>query len=243
MKEIYRQIISGLAASICLAVFSYGTEESFGVNLLMAAFVGFATYILLPQEADPREIKLDFGVSQAQLNEALATIEAFIDAFNTLSQRSRDEWLREVINQVIIFLRNIRARFEKNPQDLYMPCTTLFMDQYLPRSHKLFTDYVRLWNHATERALRANLKHTETTAERVISGYAAFYRQCLLDGLVDLRAGNETMKTILDTDLASYGAAESAKEAPDRISAPAEPAGGGLARKEAPQDPSPSRTG
>jgi hypothetical protein len=226
MKEIHRQIISGLAASICLAVFSYGTQENFGINLLMAAFIGFATYILLPQEPDPREVKLDLGISQAQLNEALGRIDDFINEYNALSQRCRDEWLREVIDQIVIFLKNIGAKFKKDPKDLHMPCTTLFMDQYMPRSYRLFSDYVRLWNHATERAVRANLKHTEVTAERVISGYAAFYRHCLLDGFVDLKAGNETMKTILETDLAPYGAAEGWKESPERISGPAESAVG-----------------
>lgn len=89
-----------------------------------------------------------------------------------------------------------------------MPCTPLFMDEYMTRSYHLIKDYVRLWNHAHERAVRARLRPTETSAGRVLSGYTAFYRQCLLDGIVDLRSENDPLSAILDTDLAPCGDAE-----------------------------------
>lgn len=208
MKEIHKQIIAGLAASVCLGLFSYWTRDTFGVNLLMSGIIGFAIYVLLPHPPDPRDVKLALGVTQAQLNDALERIDVYIDAFDELVKRSREERLQDAIRQIIILLKNISAKFKQDPKDLQMPCATLFMDQYLPRSYRLLKDYVRIWNHAAERAVRAKLKPTETATDRVVSGFTAFYRQCLLDGVVDLRAGSASLKRVLDTDLGAYGATE-----------------------------------
>ncbi len=226
MKEIHKQIIAGLAASVCLGLFSYWTRDAFGVNLLMSAIIGFAIYILLPHTPDPRDVKLALGVTQAQLNDALERIDVYIDAFDELKKRSREESLRDAIRRIIILLKNISAKFKQDPKDLQMPCTTLFMDQYLPRSYRLLKDYVRLWNHATERAVRAKLKPTETATDRVVSGFTAFYRQCLLDGIVDLKAGNASLKRVLDTDLAAYGHTREWGDESDPTAQPAESAAG-----------------
>ncbi len=227
MKEIHKQIVSGLAASACLGVFSFGTTATFGVNLLISAIIGFGTYLLIPHPIDPRDIKLAVDVSQAQLNDALEHIDAYITAFDEQMRRSREKWLQEANRSILIVLKNIAAKLQQDPKDLTMPSTTLFMDQYIPRSYFLMKDYVRLWNHATEPAMRANLAPTQPTTERIITGYNTFYRQCLLDGIVDLKVGNEYLKRVLETDLASYGQTQEGEDSGD---APSQPAGSAAGR-------------
>ena len=198
MKETYRQIISGLAASMTLMGFWVGTDFVIWFNLIIAAAIGLGVYFSIPKKKEPHEIEVAPGVTQAQLDNVLHVIDTYTDKFSEFAKASPKKDIADAIGEIVTNLQAISNRFNEEPQDLRN--ASVFFDQYLVRSYDIISNYVRLTQKSLQEHEMEKLKPVENTIKRITTGFQDLYRQCLCHDLTELEVKSEAFKAILEVE-------------------------------------------
>lgn len=200
MTEFFRQLFAGSAAAVCLAVLSTRSDFVFWFNLVISAAIGLGTYFTIPKKRSPHEIEAAPGVSRAELNAALNTVNDYIDRYKALAGRTADPKAKAMVRELTGRMTKIAAHFREDPRDLNHHTTGMFLDQYLPRSFDLVSKYVRL-SHASRGASgREQMAVAETAIQRIQAGFQEYYQRCLQNDLIDLEVESETLHAIMDMD-------------------------------------------
>ena len=202
MTEILRQILSGLAAAAALALLFLFTDFVFLFSLVVSAAIGAGVYFSIPRKRSPEEIEAAPGVTQAQLDAAVAKIDLYIGKFKAEAGQARDLEIRTSVEEIVRVLKRIGRNFREDPRDLTLDATPMFLEEVLERSRDLVSRYVGLSLIARDSAAEDYGREALETAERSIrqvrEGFEAFFQQCLKDDLRELEVGGETLKAIME---------------------------------------------
>lgn len=202
MTETLRQIISGLTAAAALALLFLFTDFVFFFNLAISAAIGAGMYFSLPRKRSLHEIEAAPGVTQAQVEDAVAKINAYIDKFKAEAKRSRDLEIRALVGEIVQVLKRIARNFREDPGDIALDATPMFLEEYLERAYDLVSRHISLSRVTHDGVSDGYGREAFETAERSIrqvkKGFDAFFQQCLMDDLRELEVGGETLKAIME---------------------------------------------
>ncbi len=199
MNEVFRQILAGLIAAISLAVMAVWLNYEFWFNLIISGAIGLGAYFTIPGRKDPHEIEVAPGVTQAQLDAAAALTDDYAAKFSRLAAQGLDPELRSMVQNISETLKRISINFAEDPRDLKN--AAFFLENYMVRSYKVISRYVRLAGVASRDGAAPALSEVKETIRNIDAGVTEFYDKCLENDFIDLEVEAETLQTLIDFEM------------------------------------------
>jgi len=201
MKETLRQITAGLFAAGSLIILFIWFDYAFWFKLGISAAIGLGVYFSIPQKKEAHEIEIASGVSQADLDSAIAKIGGYREKFNNAAKICNRPKTAQAVRTMASILGKIAGKFRDEPENLKN--ASPFLNQYMEMSYNIVDQYTRLAAITLEGEQEKQLAATEKTIGRIHKGFKEFYNQCIANDLADLEVSSATFSAIFETDLAN----------------------------------------
>lgn len=199
MNELYRQILSGVTASVFLVGLTVLTSNVLWFNVLISAGIGIGMYLTIPRKKDPDEIEIAPGITKAQLDFATKILVEYSEKFSNLKRQYFRASSSQTIDDIIKTLNEISVHMEQDPRDLKN--ADFFLNHYLEKSYEIVSQYLRLKQLYQKEKDNRQIASMEKAVKNIHNGFKDFYQQCLQNDLIDFEVNVETLKSIASFDM------------------------------------------
>jgi hypothetical protein len=201
MKEIWRQLMAALAASVLLVVLAAGTPLQLWVSAVLAVGTYAGVYLTIPRCREDHEVEVAPGVTRKDLNDLLELLETHRQAFTRLGMQARGHQLtlKSTADTMALTAGQLQQQLRGDAEKVKQAGP--FLAPYLKRGLEVFEQYAQLAAMPRGDSLDRRLAEFDGHLERIAGGLTDFYERCLQKDLMELEVSSETLNYMMDLAL------------------------------------------